>query len=498
MRDTSKPQVALLTGVLLLAAALRMVGLAQDVRFHPDEAFFSAFARDAVSYGTWMFPGPLDKTPLSLYASALSIHFLVTSTRDNLIYVDVRAGEFAARLPNVFASVVLVALLARLSKVRARYAASRQTIATSDDVMLLTGFLAATSPFLLVFAPSAFTDVFMLFGMVAALLAVMQARPAWGGVWLAFSFAAKQQGVLYLPLLLVLAWMQGGRHILRLLVTFGLGVMLVLLWDAARGEVSIFAQASLNNDPGRVFVQPSEWLPRLRVWLGYLGWSLGPPWFTWPLLVVILWQAVHKQRVSVSHRIIAAYAVLYGAAHVVVAVNLYDRYMLPVVPLLILMAGQTMTHYLRRPYLRRIGMGLRLVFVMVLLMTAVGAVTGGVSLGRDGYPRRPELLPLVAHLNAKPLGTIVYDRWLGWELGYYMGSWSDKRRVYYPTPEAMMADALQNPERAPRYFVAPQGAEAEPWLRAFEKIGFAVSLDYANADYRVFALVLAGGAVGPG
>ena len=45
---------------------------------------------------------------------------------------------------------------------------------------------------------------------------------------------------------------------------------------------------------------------------------------------------------------------------------------------------------------------------------------------------RLALMRLARHLNGKPVATVIYDPWLGWELGYYLGVWHDKRRVHYP------------------------------------------------------------------
>ncbi|MFN8371501.1 MAG: hypothetical protein U0694_01290 [Anaerolineae bacterium] len=51
-----------LPALLLLAAFLRFHALAQDVRFHADEALFATFARSSAALdGQWLFPGALDK-----------------------------------------------------------------------------------------------------------------------------------------------------------------------------------------------------------------------------------------------------------------------------------------------------------------------------------------------------------------------------------------------------------------------------------------------------
>jgi hypothetical protein len=108
---------------------------------------------------------------------------------------------------------------------------------------------------------------------------------------------------------------------------------------------------------------------------------------------------------------------------------------------------------------------------------AQDAVNRRIGIGGDTgkYAAMDEL---GAYLDTKPLGTIVYDHWLGWELGYYLGTWSDKRLTYYPDPMALAADARLQPDPAPRYFVAPIDIRVEDWLNALRDAGFEVHLDY--------------------
>ena len=100
----------LLLLILLAGAAIQFHALVQDVRFYPDEALFSTFARNAALNGDWLLHGDLDKTPLSIYASALSMNFVAAQTRNGVLDFDPRLGEFAARLPGALASIVLIAV----------------------------------------------------------------------------------------------------------------------------------------------------------------------------------------------------------------------------------------------------------------------------------------------------------------------------------------------------------------------------------------------------
>jgi hypothetical protein len=98
-------------------------------------------------------------------------------------------------------------------------------------------------------------------------------------------------------------------------------------------------------------------------------------------------------------------------------------------------------------------------------------------------------LALANYLNSQSLGAVVYDHWLGWELGYYMGQWTDKRRVYYPTPEALVSDALLLDDPAPRYLVAPSAEPLAVWLDALRRAGFGVEQSYQRQGFVVYELL---------
>src|SRR5207245_2495138 len=76
----------------------------QANRFHPDEALYASFARLIASGRDPLLSGVVvDKPPLPFYLTALAF-ILIGST------------EFAARLPNFYASLVSLALLFALAR----------------------------------------------------------------------------------------------------------------------------------------------------------------------------------------------------------------------------------------------------------------------------------------------------------------------------------------------------------------------------------------------
>ena len=84
--------------ICLLAFALRL-GPLFDNRFHPDEALFSSWALKIASGENVLLSGvPVDKPPLLIYTTAISFFFFGQT-------------EIAARLSNLAASVISVALI---------------------------------------------------------------------------------------------------------------------------------------------------------------------------------------------------------------------------------------------------------------------------------------------------------------------------------------------------------------------------------------------------
>lgn len=471
---------------LLLAVLLRIVALGGDVRFHPDEAFFATFARQAAVHGDWLLPGPLDKSPLSIYSAALSLHFFAARTiPSGVIDVPLRAGEFAARLPNVFAGLLLVALVTALAR-----------RVSGERAALLAGLLVALSPYALVFSAAAFTDMLLVTLATAALWLATRDRPAASGAFLALAVAAKQQAILLLPLVLGLLWASHRLDRVRLLrfgVALALGIGGLLLWDALRPDASIFALAAANNRPDGALAAPADWLSRLAHWSRYGGWLLGPPPLTAALLLIGGWATwrTPSRLDGVLWACLWAFALGYLALHVTISFNLYDRYLLPLLPPLALIAGRGLDRLLAvwptARISRMMGGAALALALAALLITGWQAASWQIDLGRDHFPldRDGEIVQLAAYLNAKPLGTIIYDHWLGWEMGYYLGAWSDKRRVYYPEPSALATDAQLNPDPAPRYLIAPAEAVLEPWLDALTEAGFGLRVDMQLTSFIV-------------
>lgn len=448
--------------VLLLAALTRFAAWSEPVRFHGDEALFATYARNAAVYGDWMLPGPLDKPPLGLYAMALSMQFIgVTTLPDGVLTLDAVAGEFAARLPSAFAGIVTVAAVMGLAHALGGSRAS-----------LLAGVMAAASPQLTAYSATAFTDPLLVMFGALALMTAARGQAAASGALLAAAFASKQQAVLIAPLVVSLLPARAGW---RLILTAAAGTALLLAWDAARPEISIFAVAADNNNPYRWIVPPAEWPARAAQWGQYLSTAFGPPLLT----ALICIAGLLPLPVGRDRRIAALRALTLAllAAHVVLPFNLYDRYLLLLLPGIAALAAVRLRGALRR----------RWSAALAIPIVLVGGLLVPARFPTDVRDRDPGLTELAAFVNRQPLGTIVYNPWLGWEMGYYLGPWSDKRVVYYPSPAAFAADAPQNPDTADRLLIAPAWAPVADWLD-MARAAFEVRAAYRSADYAAWWL----------
>lgn len=491
--------------ILLIGIGLRVHALAQDIRLEPDEAWFSTFAREAAINGGWWLEGPLDKTPLAIYANALA-------------QVLVGDSEFAARLPGFIASVLLMPVM--VAAARAWYGkhltprpplrnreGGQSSLQTFNKVPMERGFrgkvcvllLTALSPYLLAFSATAYTDGLMLLCMTLALLMAGRNRWRWGGVWLGLGFACKQQALFYLPLLLALGWAIGEltpRRMLRFLIGLSIPLLMLLAWDSVRPGDSLFALAAFNNDPERLIRSDEVW-PRLTAWLSHAQALLGPGWLTAVLLLnsilATLIRIVRqpRQRETILDVVLLTYVVAYGLLHWLVAFNTYDRYLLPLLPPVILLAARGMGYMFMSVRARHV-VPLRYatvgLFTLALLFPAIEASERRGLVGTL-YRDYTGIDQLADYLNAQPVATVIYDRWLGWELRYYLGQWHDKRMVYYPTPELLVRDALALCEIGPRYFPAPADKSVERWLEVLSEAGFGITQSYASPQFVVYEIM---------
>jgi 4-amino-4-deoxy-L-arabinose transferase-like glycosyltransferase len=417
----------------------------------------------------------LDKPPLTLYALALSFRALGVS-------------EWAARLPNVLFSVLSVSVL---------YALARD-LYRDRAVGWAAAALWAFSPYALGFAATAFTDVQAAFWAWLGMWLAVRERWAWAGVALVLGGACKTSVWQIVPLALALGtlahmrrdWRARDlmRRIAYLAGTLSVGAGVLLLWDAARAPRSFWALARAHNMPKRL-ARSDEVVARLSAWLGWLRWTVGAEWLVAVLtLGALVWLARdlrHRDRAAALDWTLAGYALAFLGVYGLVAFNTYDRYLYPLVPLLLILAARAWEGVWRALGARR---SVALLMVVVLGAASVpgtrAALQGDLPLGGD-HRQHNGIDTLAAYLNTELADAVVYDHWLGWELGYYLGSSSRVKLRYMPQPEAL-ADDLRAAGDV-RYLVAPE-REAAFWLYVLRGADMHVQRVYAVRRFAVYRL----------
>ena len=411
--------------ICLLALALRL-GPLFDNRFHPDEALFSAWSLQIAQGENPLLTGaPIDKPPLLIYLSALS--FFVFGQ-----------AELAARVPNLIASVISVVLVWRLGG-------------------LLPPLLLALSPFTISFAPTAFLDPMMVMLGLAALVAASRGRLGWAGILLGLSFAAKVQGFFFAPLVLVF-WSPRPpvppslyRSIppsprpsiapsLRLAFGFALIALLVLLWDRARGGLPFWTQQTINYGDIRL-IYPGELGPRL------IGWASFLPYFFGPIVGVLgLIGLPPLLRTSPPDRWLLTWLLGLLALHWLFNFPIWDRYFLLLVPIAALLLGSAIHHLVPmslcppvpRSLCRLVTRTAPVAIIAFALPFSTAAAESQYPIGGD-HGANDGIEQVAAYLKTLPAGAVVYDHWLAWELGYYLGR-GFVYLAYFDTPGALAGD----------------------------------------------------------
>jgi len=431
--------------VLVVAIALTIPTLAQDRRLHPDEAFFLKFSRNAAMNGDWMLTGALDKPPLTMYLNAINLSLFAIYADDNGVnQMGIKQAEFAGRALNTWMMWLLIAVTMRYSE----RVGTRRT-------GLYAGALFAFSPYMLTFAPTAFTDMTMLtFGMMSLWLA-SQGHITGAGIAMLCAIWSKQQAVFFIPLFV---WYAYQHH--KLIHAFSwllIGLGTLWLWDTMRDGTSIFVQGTANNFAEKSLFA-SDLNERLSAWWSYLQWV-----FAHPLLSIVgLLGALLASFFTKSYRILVVWIIAYSAFHLFIDVNIYDRYVLLIVPMLCIGFALALNQMHIRLQIVAFSIFAIVMFISALMMNITSYPLGNPSNQHNGIDE------VATYLNDKPVATVIYDRWLGWQLDFYLGMWTDKRRVYYPTPDALINGIQDLDEIGVRYFLTVPDMDTSEWIGALQ------------------------------
>ncbi len=440
-----------------------------DNRLHADEAWYSYWGL-LIGRGIdpWLTHVPLDKPPLLPYLLALSE------------WLAGRAGGWpgdglAVRLPGLITGLLSIPLTAALAS----------SLYRSSRVMLLAALGVALSPLAILFSATAFTDPPMVASGLAACVAAARGRPGWAGLWCGLACAAKQSGVLWLPLAALiwvvqekhnLTWRKFGRMLIALAVVTGI----IGAWDVARvaqGAVS-FWQAGIQGYGGLRLIWPQELSTRLYRWLVLMRYIFVSPVVNTLLLAglpALVSRALCAPRSSeaglytreaLADISLTCFALLYFLFLWLRAFQVWDRYVLPLMPLLAILLGRILS------VLGADRIPLLIILLLLILMSqpAWNAAHSLYPIGGD-HGAYDGIDVIAAFLRSQPEGTVVYHHWLGWHYSFYLFG-APLYLAYWPTPAWLAQDVRAFGAQGGRFIAFPSWESSARVEHALTRAGY--------------------------
>ncbi|MDX1413410.1 MAG: glycosyltransferase family 39 protein [Candidatus Promineifilaceae bacterium] len=459
-----------LIGLVWTAAIFRLPSLFKN-HFHADEALFAYWARlIAVWRDPLLLAQAVDKPPLLFYLQAI-------------FYPLMGPQEWAARLPNYFMSLLLVPLVAVVG-----WHCYHQS-----SVSVLSALLMALAPLTIQFSSSAFTDP-LLSGLIvfSVLFVLHRPSPILSGLFFGLAAATKYQAWLFLPLIMGVAWLKlWNWYKVRLWLAGAVPPFLaLLLWTFMRsGNFSLWSR-QVSNFGGLRMARSWELFGRLGKWVALWQFSFGFSFL--PILwlsgmLVLIWRGLlRRDNIARFDLLFILFSIAYLLAHWVLAVPVWDRYLLPIFPFLILIFARLIVVVYRavQAAIRQIDLSFRvrkavqvflimalLLFMMLQFQVATKARAGWWPIGGRSDADRGAW-QIAKFLKDEPYGTVLYDHWYSWQWQYHLFD----KGVYvswFQSPQALVDDLIVfGSGDDKRYLVLPSSNESLPIMRAIATNGF--------------------------
>ena len=380
-----------------------------------DEAIYAYWARHFAHVDPWFLTVWPDKPPLFLWSLAGAFELF-------------GASPAAARFVNMAATGLTVPVVAAIAR-----------RLWGPSAGLLAGITFALNPFVLSFAPTAFTDPLLVLWGMLALYAALARRPLWTGIALGAAIMTKQQGLLFVPLVVAAVlhgqgMMANGprptHHAIRpTLLGLALVILPIILWDSQRWAVAPSPWDLAGRNYGGLSLLPvDQWWPRWRSWSDLL-WYVGGSWAAWLGLLAMAWGkakgniggSTRSRILSPASRLPSPTPLLllwtagFLAFHLFTTVQPWDRYLLPLAPMMALLVG-----WMGAGWSRHTGMILGLAWLLILLPPGLNAARGGVPLGGDhgDYAGLDRAFAWVQ--THAPADAVLYHQELGWQHQFYL------------------------------------------------------------------------------
>jgi 4-amino-4-deoxy-L-arabinose transferase-like glycosyltransferase len=466
----------LLYGLLWVAAYLRIPALFAN-HYHADEALFSSWARlIAVWRDPFLANQFIDKPPLLFYLQALFFPLM-------------GAVEWASRLPNFIASLLLVPLVAILAW------RTYHNAATS----VLAAMFVALSPISIQYSSTAYTDPLLTTLLILSLLLVNdKSKQVLSGLLFGLAVATKFQAWLFLPLMFGFTWLQNWslRQWRRWLAGFLPALLAMAIWEFIRTGVPVIWTNQIGNFGGLRIIYSWEILPRLSSWIGQwqmvYGSSILLGLFALSILVLSLNALVKRTKTSIADLLLISYFFVYFILHWLIAVPVWDRYLLPLMPLAAILLARglkVMWNWIDEWLATYWEEKSRYVFWMVMIPLILAIlffiqvpIANAARFGQwpIGGQRTADqgAWQIAEFLADEPYGTVLYDHWYSWQWRYHLFD----KGVYvswFPHPTALAEDlGVFGDTVGVRYIVLPDGAGALPVQRAIHDAGFKIEEEF--------------------
>ena len=455
-----------MAGIVLAGAALRVIWALQ-VGLHPDEALYASWAlRIADGSDPLLLGVYVDKPPFLPYLLA------------GIAWLMGDASASVARLQQLVTLGRLAGVAAGLASLALLWGLARPVY--GKRVAALAVAFLALSPLATRLAPSLLTDPWLVLWMLLGLWAAQRRRPWLAGIACGLAFASKQQALLVIPLVLaafVLFRLENRRELWRLFCGFALIAVIVLWWDSQRWQwMPSYWERSATAYGGLALISGAQLGQHLAGWMEVLATVVGLPLL---LLAAILWggrlavamrgrEAVSEDQPAIANRfdaLLGLFLAGYLILHLATSLASWDRYALPLAPVLALLLARIVLWWADR-FAAQGRPRARLALVAVVAAASLWAITLAASprfpvadnSTYDGVPALAETIRA-----SEPANAVVYHRWFGWHYGLYLyGADVDLR--WWQSPADLACQAAG--ERGRRQLVALPSAESRAALDA--------------------------------
>jgi len=502
-----------LVALVLLGWALRLPPIL-DNRFHADEALYAYWGL-LIGRGQdlWLATVPVDKPPLMPYLVAGAQALFGNS-------------EFAVRLPGLAAGLVTIPLVAALSHV------------LYDDTWVTASAAVgvALSPFATLFSATAFTDPVMVALGLGTCLAAARGRPGRAGLLAGLAFAAKQTGLVWVPLAAAMNTIRDcrlqigklrigksangqigksqtckrpsskclSRH-LSFPSCFLMVVGLAIGWNMARMAqgAGSFWRAGVTAYGSLRLIWPQELWTRVEDWIELARYLFVSPAVNGILLAGVpglVWRATRHQRHAqgtLTDLLLGSFALIYFLLHWLWAFPVWDRYLLPLVPVLAILLGRILallashlqliatyvvsvirhSSFVIRRSSQAIGHWSLVIahcsLVVFLATPAWNAAHSRYPVGGD-HGAYDGIDEVAAFLRSQPEGTVVYQHWLGWHYAHHLFD-APLYLAYWPSPAWLAQDVQAFGARGARYITFPSWESRARVEQALHGAGYALT-----------------------